>query len=512
MSHGRKVIYTDFDTVTRDNVLQLVNTAMLTHLDNRNDIQKLYNYWRGKTPIMNKTKEVREEINHKICENRAYEVERFFQGYVFGEAIQYVRRETPPAEAGDDEISADINALNGYMADVSKPSVDNELAEWLYVSGTSYRVVLPNENWTQDSDEPPFETYSMDPRNTFVVYHSGYRHQPVFAVNYVNLQNGQTLFKVFTKDRVFTFADGIGADIPKTVMEEPMRIPNDIEEQPIDLGGDIPIIEYPADSPRLGVFEVVLDLLDAINELQSNRMDDIVQFVNQFLAILGGTIEESDWAKVNENKLICVPDGVDAKYIGAAMKNTDVQVLKEDLYMAILTICGIPNRSGGVGVSSNDTGAARQLANGWQTAESRAKATETMFKKSEKVFLRIVLNILRRTVGTRLKLHDIEAHFTRRNYENILSKAQVLTTMLDNGKIAPELAFTSSGMFIDPEAAYLQSKQYIEDQQAKGISVYDNTGENQVSALPQDADGAGRQSENALSEMQSVIGRRHDQS
>jgi hypothetical protein len=135
-----------------------------------------------------------------------------------------------------------------------------------------------------------------------------------------------------------------------------------------------------------------------------------------------------------------------------------------------------------------------------------------MFKKSEKVFLKIVLNILRRTVGTRLKLHDIEAHFTRRNYENILSKAQVLTTMLDNGKIAPELAFTSSGMFIDPEAAYQQSKQYIEDLEAKGISVYDNTGKNQVSAVSQNADGTGRQSEDEMSEMQNAIGRRHDQS
>ena len=503
MSHGRKVIYTDFDTVTRDNVLQLVNTAMLTHLDNRNDIQNLYNYYRGKTPIMNKTKEVREEINHKICENRAYEVERFFQGYVFGEAIQYVRRETPDAGAEDADIAADINSLNGYMADVSKASVDNDIAQWLYIAGTAYRLVLMNDNWDGSNEECPFETYSMDPRNTFVVYHSGYKHQPVFAVNYVNLQNGQTLYSVYTKDRHFRFANGIGADIPKTVMEEPLRIPNDIEETPIDLGGDIPIIEYPADTARLGVYEVVLDLLDALNELQSNRLDDIVQFVNQFLAILGGTISDEDWARVNENKLICVPDGVDAKYIGAAMKNTDVQVLKEDLYMAILTICGIPNRSGGTGVSTNDTGAARQLANGWQTAESRAKATELTFKRSETVFLRIVLNILRRTVGTKLRVHDIEPHFTRRNYENIVSKAQVLTTMLDNAKIAPELAFTSSGMFVDPEAAYLQSKEYVEEQERKGM-VIDHTGKSTLSTVSPELALAGGQSANQVSKVQSA--------
>lgn len=499
MLHGRRIIYTDYDTVTKENVEQLVNDAMLVHSRNRQEIEILYDYWRGKTAIENKTKEVREEINHKVCENRAYEIERFFQGYVFGEAIQYVRRENSKSDVPDDEISADINALNGYMTDVSKASVDNELAEWLYVAGTSYRVVLPNENWSGDDSEVPFETYSMDPRNTFVVYHSGYKHQPVFAVNYVSLADGQTLFTVYTKDRYFRFTQGLPVGEIQLLRDEKLPLPVGVEEIPLYVGGEIPIIEYPADSPRLGVFEVVLDLLDAINEVQSNRMDDIVQFVNQFLAIIGGTISDINWQKANENKLICVPDGVDAKYIGAAMKNTDVQVLKEDLYMAILTICGLPNRNGGT--STSDTGTAVTLRDGWQAAESRAKATEMTFKKSEKVFLRIVLDILRKTVGTRLKVHDIEAHFTRRNYENIVSKAQVLTTMLDNAKIDPELAFTSSGMFVDPEAAYLQSKQYVEEQERKGY-IIDHTGKSTLSTMPPSPDEPRRQSTDPLSEVQ----------
>ena len=137
------------------------------------------------------------------------------------------------------------------------------------------------------------------------------------------------------------------------------------------------------------------------------------------------------------------------------------------------------------------------------TAESRAKATELTFKRSETVFLRIVLNILRRTVGTKLRVHDIEPHFTRRNYENIVSKAQVLTTMLDNAKIAPELAFTSSGMFIDPEAAYLQSKEYVEEQERKGM-VIDHTGKSTLSTVSPELALAGGQSANQVSKVQSA--------
>ena len=68
-----------------------------------------------------------------------------------------------------------------------------------------------------------------------------------------------------------------------------------------------------------------------------------------------------------------------------------------------------------------------------------------------------------------LKLSNIEIRFTRRNYENITEKANVLTTMLNNQKIAPQLAFQHCGMFVDAESAYLVSKAYAEEQEKKQI-------------------------------------------
>ena len=72
---------------------------------------------------------------------------------------------------------------------------------------------------------------------------------------------------------------------------------------------------------------------------------------------------------------------------------------------------------------------------------------------------------MRATVGTALTLADIETKFTRRNYENILIKSQVLNTMLMNDKIDPSLAFIHCGMFSDPEDAAKMSKKYYEQVQ-----------------------------------------------
>ncbi len=465
MSYGRRIIYTDATEITAANVADEVRKAITVHEKNRAEIDVLYQYYRGKTKILTKEKEVRESINHKVNENRAYEIVSFHKGYTFGEAIQYVRRENSASDTGDDAIAADINALNGYMSDADKAACDNELAEWLYVSGTSYRLTLPNEAWLTDGDEPPFKLYALDPRQCFIVYGNGVDHRPLMAVYYVEKQEShEKVYSVYTDKSYFEVQEFGG-----------------VTEQGHTMGL-IPIIEYPADTPRLGVFEIVKPLLDALDELQSNRMDDIVQFVNSFLAILGGQLDEETYKKLNEWKTLCLPEGVDAKYLSPAMSQNDVQTLKDDIYQSILTICGVPNRNGGS--STSDTGSAVIMRDGWQAAEARAKATELVFKRAEKGFLRLILRMLRDTVGTKLRLTDIETHFTRRNYENIASKASVLTSMLNNGKIHPELAFAHCGMFADAESAYLQSKAWWEEQEEKQKKELERNASLRGSAVP----------------------------
>ena len=447
MSYGRLKIYSDAKEITLANVADEVSKAYATHIRNRTDIKRLWEYYRGKTDILGKKKEIREGINHKINENRAYEIVKFHKGYVFGEPIQYVRRERAKAQETDDAIAAEINALNGYMEDANKSACDNALAEWMYVAGTGYRLTLPNNKWTPDGDESPLSIYALDPCKTFVVYSTDVDEHVLMAVVVVERENNEKVFSVYTESWYFEF----------TEHGKPTAQPNPL--------GMIPIIEYPAENARLGVFEVVMPLLNALDELQSNRMDDIVQFVNSFLAILGGELDDATYKKLEEWKTLCLPEGADAKYLSAPLSQADVQTFKNDIYQAIYTICGVPNRNGGS--STSDTGSAVILRDGWESAEARAKATEEIFKSSEKESLKIALRILRDTVGTKLRLSDITPHFTRRNYDNIASKAQVLIAMLNNPKIHPEVAYASCGMFPDPESAYLQGMAYYEEQMKK---------------------------------------------
>ncbi len=462
MNYGRKKIYTDAKEITAENVKAEVEKALNVHRLNRIEIEKLWDYYRGKTAILKKEKEIRPEINHKINENRAYEIVKFHKGYVFGEPIQYVRRENSSANEADDKLAADINALNGYMSDANKAECDSSLAEWMYVAGLGYRLTLPNKKWSKEGDEPPFRQYSLDPRGTFVVYSNDIYQRPVMSVTYTQRADNTELNCVYT-DRLY-FEYETGGDV--IVKANPL--------------GMIPIVEYPAENARLGVFEPALPLIDALDELQSNRLDDIVQFVNSFLAVTGAEVDGKTYNELNELKMLLLPPGADAKYLSAPLSQSDVQTLKNDLCQTILTVCGVPNRNGGT--STSDTGSAVILRDGWEAAEARAKATEAIFICSEKETLKIVLRILRDKGGTSLRLADIVPHFTRRNYENIASKSQVLIAMLNNPKIHPEVAYAACGMFADPESAYLQGMAWNKEQEKKNATKTDTVPEVQPSA------------------------------
>ena len=127
------------------------------------------------------------------------------------------------------------------------------------------------------------------------------------------------------------------------------------------------------------------------------------------------------------------------------------------------------------GSSTSDTGSAVLLRDGWSDAEARAKDSENVFKRAEKKMLKLVLRICRDLGGLTLKLSDIDMKFTRRNYEAIQSKSQVLISMLQEPKIHPQLAFQHSGMFSDAESAYTMSMKYYEEQQEKAAELAKKT-------------------------------------
>lgn len=454
---GRRVIYTEVTDINEGNIIDVLQKALFTHLQNQSEIDYLYRYYRGDQPILGRKKEVRPEINNMIVENRANEIVSFKTGYLVGEPIQYVSR-------GNDEAAAsEVLTLNDYMLSEDKQAQDKELADWMHICGTAYRMVLPDALADVEDDEAPFEIFTLDPRFAFVVYSVGLGHKPMMGVRYVVKEDKTIVFSCWTQDQYF----------------EVWNTWDVIHSEDQILG--IPIIEYPLNQARLGAFEIVVPLLDAINMTESNRVDGVEQFIQSLMLFHNVDISSDDFDKLRDLGAIKYKD-IDAtlkaeiQYLTSEMNQTQTQTLVDSMYETVLTICGMPNRNGGT--STSDTGTAVIMRDGWSAAEARAKDTEPVFKKSEKEFLKLTLRICRDMGNLSLKLSALEIRFTRRNYENIAQKSTVLTQMLACEKIAPELAFTHCGLFSDPQLAYRMSMDYMKEQEEKAAQLAEQNGGN----------------------------------
>jgi SPP1 family phage portal protein len=327
-----------------------------------------------------------------------------------------------------------------------KSSHDKNMSTWMAVCGVGYRMVLPVGHERGDA---PFAIDTPDPRNTFVVYYSGFGHRRMIGATQIVRKRGHSEVVVtcgYTDTDYFEYEDGkITKFVPHTL-------------------GDVPIIEYRLNMELMGSFEPATPLLDAINTVASNRIDGIEQFVQSFMKFKNCKLEDGEFDKFIEQGAIMLPPtergDADVDLISSELNQTQTQTLVDYLYDQVLAICGLPTSTKG-GSSTSDTGAAVFLRDGWSQCEARARDTELLFKESEKDFLRLVLRIIRETdEGFTLTPAEVECKFTRRQHDNLVSKTQALYQMLESG-IEPGISIAACGLFNDPTDVAAASAEYL---------------------------------------------------
>jgi len=439
---GRRMIFTSVDTITAGNVAKIVENAYNVHLMNRSEIEYLYDYYKGKQPSLYRKREIRDELTNHIVENRANEITSFKCGYLVGKPIKYISSIT------GDNVSASIAKLNDAMRIVGKKTKDKKLVEWQMICGVGYRYVVQELN---ERRTVPFNLYTLDPRNTFVIRKNDYSQRVIAGVNYVVDDDQNTIFTVYTDSHVFTFVSGGRVTVK------------------INQFGLIPIIEYPANSARLGCFEIVLTMLDAINNFDCARNEAVEQFVQSLLVLYNCQVDEGTTADTIRAAgmilLKTVGDAkADIKVLAEQLDQSQNQTLKDDLYNSVLQIVGMPSQSA-AGTSDSSNNGAVVLKNGWQGAETRAQDFESEFELPEMEMLQVVSVIcsVLRDGKYAFDPVNVDIKFTRRNYEDILSKSQTLTTMLNNDKVHPQKAYEASGLFPDVEEAYQMGMEWFKE-------------------------------------------------
>lgn len=461
--YGRKIAYTDVETITDENIVKVIGNCIGAFYYNKTVIEYLWNYYKGDQPVLYRTKVSNEDICNSIVENHSYEIVQFKVGQTYGEPIQFVSRKE------DDATNKAVDTLNDYMENANKQEKDIKAGEWQSATGTSFKAAQFSNG------DIPFRIVAPTPMNTFVIYNRG-TEEPILSVQELKDENGKSYKQCYTDTH------------------ECKIVNSQVVDWKLHAFGGNPIVEFPNNHERISDIEIVISMLDAINNMQSNRMDGIEQFIQSWIKFVNCDIDEEQFEKMKMSHALVVKsinkdNKSDVDVMDRELNQTQAQVAKEDVWDNALSILAIPNKQGNTG---GDTQGAVELRNGWDFSKTRAKLKDPIVKSCEKRLAKVVLNIIRiKDHDLGISVRDFDVQINHSPQDNMYTKAQTLQLLLQSG-IHPLIAVRTVGLWGDSEKTYLQSKPYfsnlyktiedIEEQEKKAQEIVNNMNQQQNKA------------------------------
>ena len=382
---GRKIAYTSVETITEDNIVKVIGDTIGIFNKNVAVAKYLWNYKNGDQPIRYREKTVRDDIVNKVVENHAWEIVQFKNAQTNGEPIQYISR------SKDEQTSKAIDKFNDYVSGANKQVRDISSGEWTSAVGTGFKAI-------QRSNDPdiPFRITVPTPLDTYIIY-SATTGEPMLSVQRLKDINGKYYYQCF--DNYFEY---------KVQNSQLVAFGIDELNKPIykrlHLFGGIPIVEYPNNQDRISDIELVIDMLDAINNYQSNRLDAVEQFVSSWVKFINCEIDAETFAEMKRQGALMVKStkdkDADVDIMTQELNQSQTQIAKEDIWQNILTILAIPTRQEDGG---GDRAGATYLRNGWDFAKQRACIKDPYIVESEKRLAKVILTIIKNSKGQVVK-------------------------------------------------------------------------------------------------------------
>ena len=464
---GRRKLVSDY-TINGDikhdknNIPKIIAQVWNDFLSNKADCELLYNYYFNDTEIKNKIKQQRPDINNKLAIPRAFEIQRKINSYANGTPREYTALSTEKQEL--------IQTFNNYQLNECKHRKTQLSNYYASICGVGYYCVLPE----YEKDISTYEIYdeNFTPFNTFIVYENTLKDRELIGVNFYNKTIDNltfTEFNVFTKYHQFVFRtsnvlDPLSYSI--VLQQFPMPVIGELDYKeaiPIPFQM-IPIVEVKYHPFRIGIFEIVLDLIDCVNLFLSGDADAMQQAVDYVLVLTDCEFEEQK----DENGNVIQQDASRKRLIqiktNGGTTQAKVEILTNnvtndnsisfiDLVNNLIEkIVGIPTRKNQESSIGSSTGIATKNENGMRDLDDNADIIQAQALLSEKKFIKLVLGIDAYSPSKKLsglQPIDINVSFPRNEKENILVSAQAYNLLSGGKPMADEDALKYSNMTTD---------------------------------------------------------------
>ena len=174
------------------------------------------------------------------------------------------------------------------------------------------------------------------------------------------------------------------------------------------------------------VFDCIIGLQDAANELLSDEIDDYSAFCDAYLALIGVDADTDDVAQMKKNRVLVLPEGAAAQWITKNANDAQVENILKRVHEAIYRIAQCPDFSSESFVGGVSSGIAIQYR--LTGMETRAGKIEALMKKALQRRVEIICGIASLKLGEEV-FQDIEITFKRNIPEDISSTINMINSL-----------------------------------------------------------------------------------
>jgi SPP1 family phage portal protein len=357
----------------------------------------LQDQYEGYHEITRKEIEDTTKPNSKLVNNYPKYITDVSVGYFLGIPVTY-----------ESENEAYIDRITEINDGSYEDDQNSEIGKQCSIKGRCYELL-----YTDEEAEIKFDMIKAE--DGFIIYDNGIRPKPLLGVrtycvtDKTQMHEDEIRVEVYTEDIIYYYKYENG-------------LLSEVEASKLHIFNAVPMIEYINNDEYMGDFEIVMSLINAYNDSQSDTSNDFKAFSDAYLMLinLGGT-DNQDLQWMKENKILLLEEQGQAEWLIKNINDTALENYKDRLDKDIAKFSMVPNLT-----DENFAGQSSGISLAYKLwgLEQLTATKERKMKKSLKKRYKLI--------NTVLELKNVETDNLKMSfYRNIPKNMMELAEMLD---------------------------------------------------------------------------------
>lgn len=427
------MFYISKDTELTTELLQKIMDKFTTYVQPK--LKKWKDYYDGKHAILLKSYADDSKPCSRIVTNYCKIITDTYSGYICGKPVSY---------SSNDDIT-DVQEVINY-------NDDNAENIAFCTNALTYGVAYELQ-WIDKYSKNRYSQVS--PLNAFAIYDNTLDNNLLYFVRWYDsnsIDDDEVKFvEVYDSKTIKTYkVRGIGGSLEF------------VEEVP-HYFGDVPVsVFWLNEDTEDNIFNCIISLNDAYNELQSSEVDDFSAFCDAYLTLVGMDADDDDISAMKENRVLILPEGGSASWLTKNASDTQIVNMLDNIRKNIFKVSSAPD------MGDENFMAQSGEAIKWKILgfENVASGIVAKFTKAIQRRIELICNVLNLKASDAV-WRDININFVRNLPANMTETINLVNSL--KGTVS-DATLLSQIPFIDDVQAELEA---IKQQKEEQMAMYD---------------------------------------